>query len=511
MKANEKRLISQERWLTASYNAQSLNEHRSLLERCLSSLDSTPSGSTKWCLTLFTALSLISGRSQKRLAQLGFVDEDDCDEWWDLDGEKAILYYRPKIIRSDLESLLEGGRYRHLVNEVKTGPFPLPIPTSLGKCLRIWKKLSPTWRKSIKDASGTIIEELQEYNLRPFSPTRVISALPYYLSTQSCGIADIGYLTGLAPRRCVALHYSQLKVSEVVPVYVKFLTELGFDQSEIPGVPDGIVGTALAMDGDALSLIYQSQIKPLKVNSNSLRDYQQYHNDITYMTWVYLQVATGHRHNIGAIKSILHFDLLSGVLIIEDKTTRPHILAKSAVQQLENYTNYLQNFKRVAEAGSPKIADIIDDSINGNKPLFFLLGPDEKRKNFSLVNLRKLVKNYWEFPPNWARHFSLTNLVTRIPADQFPAWAGHLEGAKEADGHHSSLTPALQLKVSEVMSGVLKEFGIQPFNPCETEVVSVPQMPLPTALKKITSWKKNDRQRRKKQRQKRASTSESNE
>jgi len=500
MKAHEKRLISQERWLTASYNAQSLNEHKVLLKRCLSVLDDMPSGSTKWCLALFTALSLITGRPQKRLALLPFSEKGDGDEWWELDGDKAILYYRPKIIRSDLENLLEDGKYRHLLNEVKTGPFPLLIPSSLGKHLATWKTLSPTSRKSVHDVAGTIIEELQEYNLRPFSPTRVISALSYFLSTQSCGVADIGYLTGLSPRRCVALHYSQLKVSEVIPVYMKFLDELGFDQSEISNVPDGIVGTALAMDGDALSNIYQSQISPLKVNPHSLYDYKHLHNDITYMIWVYLQLATGHRHNVTALKSILHADLKAGVLIVEDKTTRPHILAKSAVKQLEYYINYLQNFLREAQAGNSKIADIIEDSINGNKPLFFLLDSDGKLKSFSVVNLRKLVRSFWDFPPNWARHFSLTHLVTRLPADQFPAWAGHLEGAKEADGDYSSLTPALQTKASEVMSGVLEEFGILPFNPCETESISTPEVPLPGALKKIRAWKKNDRQRRREQR-----------
>lgn len=506
MKANEKRLISQERWLTASYNAQSLNEHKVLLKRCFSVLDDMPSGSTKWCLALFTALSLITGRPQKRLTLLPFSEEGDGEEWWELDGEKAILYYRPKIIRSDLEGLLEDGKYRHLVNEIKTGPFPLPIPRSLGKHLATWKQLSATWREAVHDAAGTIIEELQEYKLRPFSPTRVLSALSYFLSTQSCGIADIGYLTGLSPRRCVALHYSQLKVSEVIPVYMKFLDELGFDQSEISNVPDGIVGTALVLDGDALSSIYQSQISPLKVNPNSFSDYQHLHNDITYLMWVYLQLATGHRHNVSALKSILHADLKAGVLIIEDKTTRPHILAKSAVKQLEYYISYLQNFLREAQAGNPKIADIIEDSINGNKPLFFLLDSDGKRKSFSVVNFRKLVKNFWEFPPNWARHFSLTHLVTRLPADQFPAWAGHLEGAKEADGAYSSLTPALQMKASEVMSGVLDEFGIRPFNPCETDVMSAPEMPLPLALKKIKAWKKHDRERRREQRKRRDKT-----
>ncbi|WP_286829281.1 MULTISPECIES: tyrosine-type recombinase/integrase [Kordiimonas] len=497
---SSKNFVLQERWLTANYNAESLGEDQALLSKCLSLLKAAPSGSTKWCMALFTGLSLVTGRSQRRLMRLQFEAHPENEEWWGIEDGGIYLYYRPQIIRSDLEGFIEETGYSHLVNEVKTGPFQQPIPKSLGVYLTLWAKLSVLRRKEVGKIAGTIIKDLQEYDRRPYSPGRVASSLSYYLSTKKCGIADIGYLTGLSPRRCVALHYSQLKISDILPPLHRFLKELGFSDDEIPSVPDAVVGTALTIDDNSLSWMYRQQVKPLRgALADDIAEYVNRHNEIAYMTWVYFQLSTGHRHNVGALKSVLHFDLLSGLIIVEDKTTRPLVLSVAAVQQLKFYLGYLQNFKRQADLSQLQLAKHIEMSLNGDAPLFFLIDGKKQRKDFSVRNLKALVQKFWRFPPNWARHFTLTKLVTTLSADQFPAWAGHLEGQKEADDRFSGLGPVLQREASETMSRVLEGVGITPFNPCDWKLPEAPKVSLPEALKKLGSWNNAEKSRLKKE------------
>lgn len=492
----DKGLTLQERWLTANYNAQSFYEHRALKQKWEEVLKDYPSGSYRWCHALFTGLSLITGRSQSRLMKLGFDEKPGDKEWWTISEGEVRLYYRPNIIRNDLEELLHNEKYRDLVNVIKTGAFPLPIPSAFTKPLMFWRKMGPSHKKGIKRAAGKIIKKLQKYETRPYSAGRISSALSYYLATKNCGIADIGYLTGLSPRRCVALHYSQLKVSEVIPPYNEFLLELGFSANEIPSVSDSIVGTALTVSEHALSNLLSKQVRPLLgAVADKIDEYLKFHNDIVYMAWIYIQLSTGHRHNIGALKSILHFDLKSGVLIVEDKTTRPHILSKSVVLQLEYFINYLQNFRRVAEICKPELASLIEDSLSGDAPLFFLLSSKGERRVFSVDNLNKLVHSYWQFPANWARHYTLTTLVTILPADQFPAWAGHLEGEKEADDRFSGLTPNEQKAASEAMEQALERVGVLPFNPCTRQLTAVSDSSALVSLKKLKAWNASEKER----------------
>ena len=491
-----KGLILQERWLAANYHGQSLEESRGLLDKCSDVLAKAPVGSMKWCHALFTGLSLISGRSQQRLMALTFSDAPEVDEWWEVSGTEIVLQYRPRIVRNNLEEILNDEEYRSLVERTKTVSFPLPIPTRLAKPLIDWKRLGPARKKEVQKSAGKVIKDLQEYDLRPFTAGRIGSALSYFLATQKCGVATIGYLTGLSPRRCVALHYSQLKISETLPPYLEFLRALGIPDEEVPNVRDGMVGTALAMDDSALSWLYRQCTKPLQISlANDLRSYLHLHNEIAYMAWLYLQLSTGHRHNVGAMKSILHFEPGSGVLVIEDKTMRPHILSKSAEQQLEFFCNYLRNFKQAAASSDPRLEQVIAASLNGDEPLFFLLDSNRKRKPFSVRNLSALVQAYWHLPENWARHFSLTTLVTKLPADQFPAWAGHLEGEKEADDRFSCLTPSLQRGASDAMEEILNRLGIHPVNPCERELPDAKTTSSADSQKKLKAWARAERSR----------------
>ncbi|WP_194214382.1 hypothetical protein [Kordiimonas pumila] len=266
--------------------------------------------------------------------------------------------------------------------------------------------------------------------------------------------------------------------------------QLGFDAKEIPATSSVIVGSALTVNERSLSKIYSDLVKPLQsVLGKPVDNYISVHNEIAYMVWIYIQLSTAHRHNVTALKTVLHFDLKGGVLFVEDKTSRPLVLSTSTSDQLEFYLNYLQNFLLAAEVPYPGLASMLKESLVGTAPLFFLISKDGKREPLSTRNLKKLTSSFWTIPANWARHFTLTKLACLLPADQFPGFAGHLEGEKEVDDRFSCLSPILQKKASEVMEKVLEELSIKPINPCLDKQPPLSDMPLKIALSKVARWK----------------------
>jgi len=502
-----RKVVLKERILSANFNAQGMPENKAFLEKSLRALEDMPSGSIDWCLTFLAVVSLLTGRSLEHLIDLGFVEGPKVKQWWLLVNHEAWICYRPDIIRDNMENTLGDVSLRLLVNVTKTTYFAQPIPRSLTKHLLVWCKVCVSMRKESSLKKPRLPKALQEYDLRPHAFGRIASALTYYLATKRIGVAEIAYLTGLSSRRCVALYYSQLQSNNILPPYIEYLLDLGFPADEIPKTPVVTVGSALTVNEQYLSKVYSDQVRPLHgALGKDVEDYIRLHNEIVYMVWIYIQLSTAHRHNVTTLKTVLHFDLKSGLLVVEDKTSRPLVLSKSMHDQLKCYLNYLQNFLFAAERPYPKLATLIKASLHGTAPLLFLVGRDAKRKVFSTENLEKIVSNYWTLPPNWARHYTLTKLVTQLPSDQFPGFAGHLEGEKEVDDQFSCLSPSLQKQASDAMEKVLDELGIKPLDPCLYKQPSPNDTPLRIARSKAAKWRGLEKERLEKDPESKAET-----
>lgn len=412
---------------------------------------------------LFTALSLITGRKQSRLWSIGKTVRDGAEgsEYWVIEKNRFYLVYAPPISRLSVENIITSPLHLSLFDTTETVPFRLPLPKGLTPFLRLFLKrhLKTPFKQNIR----TIPEKLYEGLDRPISLAQVSAFLGFQLKPLNVPTAVKGYLIGSHPNEDVALYYTQLAASDIQRPYLFFLDSLGIPIWDIPSAGNALVGSSLKVNETILSGQLAEQREQIENGfDQSLSSCVQLHNHIAYYTLLVIQIMTGHRHAIDAIRSIHYFCSETGHLFANDKNARLVKLPRRAVDQLKAYISYLRFFYVKAKANYETLAETILASLDGRQPLLFLLQDAQDRKQFKREYLKTLVLDRWPLPENFPRHYIQCKLLDKTTAEVLSGAIGHLMTGQAADDKYSGLSVPDLANFANAAETVGRELNLQP-------------------------------------------------
>ena len=195
------------------------------------------------------------------------------------------------------------------------------------------------------------------------------------------------------------------------------------------------------------------------------------HNYFTYYTYELLAFCTGIRANINPFKKLLHFDLDSKMVCIEDKknrgeqTSRWIPLNDLAFQQIQNYKEHLENLKSWFRHHPKKqnIPNIISEILSGERELFLTLSKDTFNET-SPTKIKNYVAYFSSHKNNVNRHWIRSQLALEDALKQsaIDAFMGHEEESDESFSIYSSLCIEDMRNIASTLNKRLVDLGLKP-------------------------------------------------
>lgn len=323
------------------------------------------------------------------------------------------------------------------------------LPSKASLWFQQAQRISINKDKTIEFAQIFIKAINKKFNTR-LTLTRLRNYMGYFLKRSGVDPAIISLLTQQHSINHPGLYYCLFETEQIERAHYNFITALirlneNKDTIKI-GEFSQATGTQLKINQNAVSAIFKGFTNALSGIKHSLETLEEFHNLFTLYSLQILFISSGHRPVRNPFESIEIFDLHSQAIFISDKESRSQLSARMivlpdiAIKQFDFVMRHLTNIRKELTFYKPDLVRQINESIQGDKPLFFFL-TDGNINYVTPQNLNSYLETILPLPLNWHRHFlrsSFSNLS--ICGDWIDAWMGHADFGDEGFSRFSYLS-----------------------------------------------------------------------
>ena len=415
--------------------------------------------------SLLTCLSILTGRSPRRLVALPIQDHNNlkAGDQWVLMNKFVCLVHVLDLPENKTKNS------KKIYQETEKNIW-LPIPEVLSIPLK--ELLLKNSLKNIKYS-----EHFTKLNRRfknHLSEDRIADVVTRFLSFRNYKTPLIAMFSGEAPQQCPSTFYAGIDRVDLSAAYSSFasylenLTKIDGLRLSLKSLSNSILGSNVIPRRQ----IAQERLERIRQGLSGVRKWEAFHNIYTFFIHQLLSLATGHRAVGSPFENIDDFDLEHGFVWICDKENRQEQssryipLAPTALKQIQLYKEHLKSSQYLHSILKSDLADEIGKSLSGQADfLFFFNG--KKLTPVTPSSLRAIEKELRlpKLKDNWTRHYLYTHMVrSTVPSSCISNFFGHAPFGQEYGSPLSTSTLADFLRIADETEKCFADLSIFPLN-----------------------------------------------
>ncbi|WP_338589619.1 hypothetical protein VXM60_15240 [Shewanella khirikhana] len=330
-----------------------------------------------------------------------------------------------------------------------------------------------------KESLDSMLQSINEHHRCRLSLGRIARFMEHWYINNGLDRAEVGLIKGRSPRNQPALSYTNFDADKLIENYRAYVLAIFSMAQSDPQLPTAKptnkkLGSALHLPSNTLHnffRILRCQIpRPLK---HSLEDLASLHNHYVCYVWALLTFSTGHRDVNAPMGQRTDFNSYNNSWWISDKENRHGLAARTlilpatAIKQLEQYLNHLQELKKHSQLIAEDIFSRTHAAITGKDNLLFFIKHHEQNtvptitQELTPARVKAFLGDKLPWPANWGRHHLRSELkrIGVAPAE-IDCWMGHEEVGEESMGRHSALSIQYLKRIAQQIEVVLNTHQI---------------------------------------------------